>query len=121
MNVLAQALEKTGNNQSELARQLKVRQPSLNEMLNGKRPVPPWVTTKAAQIAGCDATAIAFEALAAHAKTAAERQTWEERRRALGRTAVCLLCCAMIAGPVLPQHDQKSRGNSSTISTLYIM
>lgn len=90
MDILTKALESTGNNQSELARQIGVRVSLLNDMLRNRRPVPAWVASRAAEIVGTDPAAAELEALAANARSEAERAHWLHRLEGIGRTAAAV-------------------------------
>lgn len=101
MNELTKALEKTGNNQSELSRRLGVAVSKVNDYIAGRRAIPPWVAGRAAEIAGEDPELAELEALMAQARTDRERSYWSERLKQLRGAAAGMVLAAVVAGAAL--------------------
>lgn len=101
MDILQKALEKTGNNQSELERRIGMNSKNLNACLAGRRAIPPWVAGRAAEIAGENPEKAELEALMAQARTEVERSYWSERLKHLRGAAAGMVLAAVVAGAAL--------------------
>ena len=110
MQVIEKALEKCNGNISELAREIGIERSNLSNMVAGRKPVPPWIASKAAEIAGEDERLAELEAAIATARTDAEREYWEKvKNRTLSgvRAAALLFALTPLLGGV-PFGDSKA-------------